>query len=387
MDITKLKSDFAELYGSSPHLIHVFFAPGRVNLIGEHTDYNNGYVMPFSLQYGTYLLVRLSEDPLVKFKSKNFPMVAQVCLKNEVRPVGDTWINYPLGVINEITKLENRIGGMELLFAGDIPNEAGLSSSASIEIVTAFAVNELFNCKLDLLELIKIGQKAENEFVGMNCGIMDQFAVGMGKNNHSLFLDCGTLDYETVPFDTGDYSIMICNTNKKRGLAGSKYNERRAQCEIAVKQISNYKKINSLSEINYDEFQELKNHISDPLIRKRAKHVISENERVIKSKKELKDGHLKKLGKLMTESHYSLKDDYEVSCFELDVMVEAANSVEGVLGSRMTGAGFGGCAISLVPNEQIETFIAQVGKIYFEKTGIEPDFYEAIPSNGVKEII
>jgi len=385
--IKNLKKEFIELNGGSEDEIHVFFAPGRVNLIGEHTDYNNGYVMPFSLQYGTWLLARLSSDPLVKFKSKNFPMTAQVCMKHDIRPIGDTWINYPLGVFAEMNKLGFQTGGIELLYSGDIPNEAGLSSSASIEMVTAFAINELFSNGISPVELVKIGQAAENEFVGMKCGIMDQFAVTMGIKDHAVFLDCGTLDYETVPFDLGDYTIMICNTNKKRGLANSKYNERRMECEKAVEELSKDINIISLSDLNPGEFNNMKHLISDPVVYKRASHVISENQRVLMAKEKLKNGDLEELGKLMTESHESLRNDYEVSCKELDIMVETSNAIEGVLGSRMTGAGFGGCTISILHNTQIETFTNCVGKSYFEKTAKKADFYIAQPSDGVKEII
>ncbi len=385
--IKELKKEFIKLNGGLENDIHVFFAPGRVNLIGEHTDYNNGYVMPFSLQYGTLLLARLSSDPLVKFKSTNFPMTAQVCLKHDIKPIGETWINYPLGVLNEFNKLGYSTGGIELLYSGDIPNEAGLSSSASIEMVTARAVNELFSFNIDSIDLVKIAQRAENEFVGMKCGIMDQFAVTMGKKDHAVYLNCETLDYETVPFVLKDYIVMICNTNKKRGLAGSKYNERRAECETAVSELNKGKKINSLSDLSLREFDELKHLIKDPVHLKRALHVISENSRVLKAKEKLKGGDLIGLGKLMTESHLSLKEDYEVSCFELDTLVDASNAVDGVLGSRMTGAGFGGCSISLVRKDQIETFKSSVGKTYVEKTGQKADFYLAEPSDGVKEII
>jgi len=387
VSIENLRKEFLDLNADSEEEIHVFFAPGRVNLIGEHTDYNNGYVMPFSLQYGTYLLARLTADPLVKFKSQNFPMTAQVCMKDELRPVGDTWINYPLGVFDEMNKLGYRTGGVELMYAGNIPNEAGLSSSASIEMVTAFALNELFRNNIGLVDLIKIGQRAENNFVGMNCGIMDQFAVTMGKKEHAVFLDCGTLEYETTPFETGDYTIVICNTNKKRGLADSKYNERRDECESALNDLKEVKRIDSLSDLNINEFNEIKNRISNPVHQRRANHIISENDRVLKVRESLKKQDLNRVGQLMTESHYSLKDDYEVSCMELDVMVEAANAVNGVLGSRMTGAGFGGCSISLVHISEVETFIKQVGKTYFEKTGTKADFYLAQPSDGVREII
>jgi len=386
-NINELKKEFIGFNGGSPDDIHVFFAPGRVNLIGEHTDYNNGFVMPFSLQYGTWLLVRPTVDPVVKLRSKNFPLNAQVCVRKKIKPLGETWVNYPLGIIHEFLQLGFPLGGIEMIFEGDIPNEAGLSSSASIEMVTAFAMNELFDCKLNPLELIRLGQKAENDFVGMKCGIMDQFAVTMGKKDQAVFLDCETLEHETISFELGDYVIIICNTNKKRGLSGSMYNERRVECNMAVKALNKKRKINSLSDLSWDEFQELQNLIEDPFIRKRAKHVISENNRVLLAKEYLKEGNLKKLGEIMHESHVSLRDDYEVSCFELDTMVELADQREGVPGSRMTGAGFGGCSISLVPKTQVETFMSEVGNKYNERTGIKADFYLAEPGDGVRKIV
>lgn len=384
--MNELVLEFIDGYGGSPRDIRVFFAPGRVNLIGEHTDYNNGYVMPFGLQYGTCLVARLTEDPALKFRSKNFAQTAEVCLKKEITRVGDTWINYPLGVVREFVLRDLQVKGMEMLFAGDIPNEAGLSSSASIEIVTAYALNELNNFGLDKLELVRIGQAAENEFVGMKCGIMDQFAVTMGKKDHAVFLDCGTLDFELVPFVPGDYSIVIINTNKKRGLAGSKYNERRSECERAVQDLNKGKSITSLSELDADEFNRYQHLISDATVMRRARHVISENSRVLLAMEAMKKDDLPALGALMKESHRSLRDDYAVSCPELDAAVELADAVEGVLGSRMTGAGFGGCAISLVPKKAIDHFIREVGSGYRQKTGIDASFYKAEPGDGVLEL-
>jgi galactokinase len=386
IDINLLKKQFVELNGPSDEDIQVFFAPGRVNLIGEHTDYNDGLVFPFALQYGTYLLARKANDPMVKFKSANFPMTAQVCLQNEVKRIGDTWINYPLGVIHEIEGLGHKVGGLEFLFAGDIPNEAGLSSSASIEMVTAFAVNEMFGFGMNMIDLIKLSQSAENNFVGMNCGIMDQFAVGMGKQNHGVFLDCATLEYELVPFNISNYSFVVSNTNKKRGLSDSKYNERRAQCEQAVKDISVQKPISNLSELSAKDFDEVIILIQDPIIKQRARHVITENQRVSLATEFFKNNNLEALGKLMTESHISLKEDYEVSCFELDTMVEESLKMKGVLGSRMTGAGFGGCTISIVQNAQLDVFKKEVGENYYKKTGLKAEFYHALAGDGARRI-
>lgn len=386
ISIEDLKKQFIDLNGPSSENIHVYFAPGRVNLIGEHTDYNGGLVFPFALQYGTYLLARKASDPLLKFKSVNFPMTAQVCLQNEVKRVGETWINYPLGVIHEFEKKQFKVSGLELFFAGDIPNEAGLSSSASIEMVTSFAINDMFDFGLEMIDLVKLSQSAENNFVGMNCGIMDQFAVGMGKKGHGILLDCATLDSELVPFNDSNYSFIISNTNKKRGLSDSKYNERRSECEQAVKDISKQKPILNLSQLTEDEFWQLSGNIDDPEIIRRAKHVVTENERVRSASGFFKDGNLKEVGKLMVKSHNSLRGDYEVSCFELDVLVEEAMKIEGVLGSRMTGAGFGGCTISIVLNDQIETFKEEVGKNYLARTSLAADFYIAKAGDGPKRI-
>ncbi len=386
ISIEDLKKQFIDLNGPSSENIQVYFAPGRVNLIGEHTDYNGGLVFPFALQYGTYLLIRKASDRLVKFNSANFLMTAQVCLKKEVKRVGDTWINYPLGVIHEFEQKDLRVGGLELMYDGDIPNEAGLSSSASIEMVTAFAINDMFGFGLEMIDLIKLSQHAENSFVGMNCGIMDQFAVGMGKKGYGVSLDCTTLNYELVPLQINDYTFVISNTNKKRGLADSKYNERRAECELAVKNISREKPISNLSKLNKEEFNKLKNLISDPVIKRRARHVVLENDRVSNAVKAFIAGDLDLLGHFMFESHKSLKDDYEVSCFELDTMVEEASRVKGVLGSRMTGAGFGGCTISIVHDSQIETFKEKVGNSYYNKTGLKADFYLAEAGDGPAKI-
>jgi len=384
MNISEIKQKFIKLYGEKEEAIHTYYAPGRVNLIGEHTDYNGGYVLPCTINYGTYLLVRKINDPLVKFKSINFPMTAQVCMKRELSPVGKTWINYPLGVFKEFQKRGFDIHGLELMFAGDIPNGAGLSSSASIEMVTAFAINDFLEFNLDILELIKLSQHAENEFVGMKCGIMDQFAVGVGQKDKAVFLNCDTHDYKMVPLQLEDYSLIISNTNKRRELADSKYNERRAECEKAVEFISKSKPIRNLSELSLDEFKSLQNIIPDSVVRKRAYHVISENQRVLDAVETLKLEDFEKLGQLMYASHDSLKNDYEVTCTELDILVEEAAQLNGVIGSRMTGGGFGGCTITIIKNSEIELFQSVVGKKYLERTGLKPDFYLAEIGEGVR---
>ncbi|MEZ5081990.1 MAG: galactokinase [Bacteroidales bacterium] len=386
LDIISLKKEFIRIYKGNAEEIHLFFAPGRVNLIGEHTDYNGGLVLPFALQFGTYLAVRKTKNKTLKFKSINFPYSAEILLKDEIKPLGREWVNYPLGVISQLEKMKPLNAGLEMLFFGDIPNEAGLSSSASIEMVMAFALNELFDLKLSRIDLIKMSQKAENEFVGMNCGIMDQFAVGIGKKDRAVFLNCDSLDYELVLFDLKDYVIIITNTNKKRGLADSKYNERRQECESALLVLKRELSISHLSDLSVEQFENKKNLIKDKIIQKRTQHVVYENFRVRKAIRALSENNLTGFGKLMISSHNSLRDDYEVSCIELDILVEEALNVPGVLGSRMTGAGFGGCSISLLPKEQVEMFKVHVGKKYFESTNRTADFYEAETGLGIRKI-
>jgi galactokinase len=291
-----------------------------------------------------------------------------------------------MGVMDQFVKRGMDLNGMDMMFSGTIPNGAGLSSSASIEMVTAFALNDLLETKLEILDLIKLSQKAENDFVGVKCGIMDQFAAGMGKKDHAVFINCKTLDYETIPLNPGDYKILISNTNKRRGLAGSQYNERRAQCEAAVKILSKAKKIKFLGDLNLQRFNEIKYLITDETILKRARHVVSENERVLNAIDALRSDNLKKFGQLMNESHDSLRDDYEVTGVELDTLVNEARKVDGVLGSRMTGAGFGGCTVSLVHNDALNNFTSQVGMAYKVATGLKPDFYIAEIGDGARRL-
>jgi len=386
MDIEQLKQNFIARYGGDIEAVHGYFAPGRVNLIGEHTDYNKGFVLPCALIFGTYLLIRQNKDGLVRMASENFDYGDEIPLLQLHQPQPGKWMNYPLGVIDQLIKSGFEARGLDMLFYGNIPNGAGLSSSASIEVLTAFAINDLFDLALDKITMVKMAQKAENEFVGVNCGIMDQFAVGMGKADHAVFLDCGTLDYELVPLDLGDYKIVIANTNKQRKLSESKYNERVEECATAMKYLSKYKAIDSLSDLSYQEFVDHKHHIPDIVIRKRAKHVLSENQRVLDAVKVLAEGKLNVFGKLMNASHNSLRYDYEVTGYELDILVEEARQTEGVLGARMTGAGFGGCAIALVAQNAIDKFIDRVGENYKRRTGLTADFYISEIGDGVKKI-
>ena len=373
---------FYEKYGNRNDKPVLFFSPGRVNLIGEHTDYNGGFVLPCALNYGTYLLIRKIKNTDLRFSTLNFNDDDEISLKGLFVNKSKKWINYPLGVINEFIKKGTPISGLEFLYFGDVPDGAGLSSSASIEMVTAVALNELFSAGLSTLDMVKMSQKAENEFVGMNCSIMDQFAVGFGKKDHAVFLNCDTLYYEHIPVVMQDCSLIITNTNKKRGLTDSKYNERRAECDKSVELLQAYKPLKNLSELNTDEIHQLEKFISDPVILKRARHIISENGRVIEAVKALKENNISRFGELMNLSHDSLKDDYEVTGIELDTLVYEGRKLPGVIGTRMTGAGFGGCTVSIVKTTDSAKFMNELSAAFLKKTGLLPDFYQPEISNG-----
>jgi galactokinase len=386
MDSNNLVEKFFEKYGNRNNRPVLFFSPGRVNLIGEHTDYNGGFVFPCALNYGTYLLIRKIDKNLLRFSSININDDAEILLNGLIVNSGKRWINYPLGVINEFLKRDIKITGLELLYYGDVPNGAGLSSSASIEMATAVALNDFFNASFSTLELVIMSQKAENEFVGMNCGIMDQFAVGFGRKDHAIFLNCDTLNYENVPLVLNDNSLIITNTNKRRGLTDSKYNERRSECDKAVELLQSYKPIKNLSELNSREIHLLEKYIEDPVVRRRAKHVISENGRVLEAIRVLKDNNLIRLGELMNQSHDSLKDDYEVTGLELDTLVYEGRKLPGVIGTRMTGAGFGGCTVSIVKKSESARFMTELASVYQSKTGLFPEFYQPEIGNGAGKI-
>lgn len=383
----KLLAGFREVFKTEAD--NVYFAPGRVNLIGEHTDYNGGYVFPCALNIGTYLAVKKRTDKKCHFYSENFAHlgIIEVDLDNFNYDVKDDWANYPKGCIREVQKLGNELGyGLDLYYYGNIPNGAGLSSSASIELVTLVMLNEEYGLNIDRIELVKMGQRAENQFVGVNCGIMDQFAIGMGKANHAILLDTGNLKYQYAPLNIEGYSLVVTNTNKRRGLADSKYNERRAECETALEILKQYKDINALCELSLAEFETLSDKIQAEVIRKRARHAISENERTILAKKALDEGNLVEFGRLMNQSHVSLRDDYEVTGKELDILASLAWAQEGVIGSRMTGAGFGGCTISIVKNECIAAFKENVEREYEKTIGYKPTFYVVLVGDGAKKL-
>ena len=384
--LENLRQTFAELYGTHGNEPVLFFAPGRVNLIGEHTDYTGGFVFPCAIQYGTYLLIRKTDDDFIKLASKNDADKTAISITAPLTKQAVRWFNYPLGVFKQFREKGIGLSGMELLFYGDIPNNAGLSSSASIEIVTAFALNYLLKCKLEIMDLVKMSQKAEHEFAGINCGIMDQFAVAMGKSNHAIFLNCSNLEYKLIPIPLLGYKLVIANTNKPRNLADSKYNERVAECQLALSFLADWFSITNLGELGFPQFFKGQDSIPDEVIRRRARHVVSENQRVLASVSCLMKGDLPQFGNLMNASHESLRNNYEVTGIELDTLVEEAQKIPGVLGSRMTGAGFGGCTVSLVREDIIPQFIDTVGQQYNTKTGLTADFYVAEIGDGVRQV-
>lgn len=385
-DINYLKNEFFSKFGDRAKDPVIFYSPGRVNLIGEHTDYNGGFVFPCALDFGTSLAARRIETPEIRLSSLNFPGDTVVRVSHAYTALPGSWTNYPVGVISEFARKGISAPGLELLFYGDIPNGAGLSSSASIEMVTAVAMNYLTASGLDTMELVKMAQKAENHFVGMNCGIMDQFAVAFGRKDHAINLNCDTLEYKYAPLLLGTRRLIITNTNKRRGLTDSKYNERRSECEKAVELISAHRKISNLSELNVSDLWLLDKCINDEVVRRRAKHVITENARTLDAIVALENNDIETFGRLMNESHDSLCSDYEVTGLELDTLVYEGRRLPGVAGTRMTGAGFGGCTVSVVEGEHAEGFIEKLGAVYTEKTGLKADFYLPGIGDGARRI-
>ena len=383
--LENLIKNFKEIFKYNGE-VKTFFSPGRVNLIGEHTDYNGGFVFPCALDFGTYAVVKKREDKIFRMYSKNFENlgIIEFNLDSLVYDKKDDWANYPKGVVKIFLDRNYKIdSGFDVLFFGNIPNGAGLSSSASIEVLTAVILKDLFKLDVDMIEMVKMCQVAENIFIGVNSGIMDQFAVGMGKKDNAILLDCNTLKYEYVPVKLKNMSIIIANTNKKRGLADSKYNERRSSCEEAVKILNkNGINIKYLGELTVAEFEKVKHYITAKEQLKRATHAVTENERAKNAVEFLKKDDIAEFGRLMNKSHISLRDDYEVTGSELDSLVEAAWEEKGTVGSRMTGAGFGGCTVSIVENDYVDSFIKNVGKKDKEKTGLEASFYIANIGDG-----
>lgn len=368
---------FAEIFGDAKG-VQVYFAPGRVNLIGEHTDYNGGHVFPCALTIGTYGAVRKRQDRKLRFFSMNFEQLGVLeSSLDELKPDPRAdWTNYPKGVIWAFgEKGMETPTGMDLLLNGNIPNGSGLSSSASVEVLTGFILRDLFGFEVSNQDLALIGQYSENRFNGVNCGIMDQFAIAMGRKEHAIFLDTADLSYEYAPIKLDKAKIVIACSNKKRGLGDSKYNERRSECETALEELRKVCGVNSLGELTEEAFEKHKDSIGSETRQRRARHAVYENRRTIAAVRALQENDVAAFGRLMNDSHLSLRDDYEVTGLELDTLVEEAWKVEGVVGSRMTGAGFGGCTVSIVEDRSIDDFIARVGAAYQEKIGYSADFY------------
>lgn len=383
LSIQQLRSDFATIFGAEAD--HTFFSPGRINLIGEHTDYNGGHVFPAAISLGTYGAARKRDDNLLRFYSANFEDkgIIEVPLEDLRFEKEHNWTNYPKGVLHFLQKAGHVIDkGMDVYVFGNIPNGSGLSSSASLELLTGIIAERLFDLKLERLDLVKIGKQTENEFIGVNSGIMDQFAIGMGAYQRAIYLDTNTLEYELVPLDLKDTVVVIMNTNKRRELADSKYNERRAECEKAVEELKQKLSIATLGELNELDFDEYSYLIQDENRLKRARHAVLENQRTLQAQAALQAGNLEKFGRLMNASHVSLEHDYEVTGLELDTLAHTAWEQEGVLGARMTGAGFGGCAIALVRKDAVEAFQKNVGQKYEEVVGYAPSFYIAEIAGG-----
>lgn len=372
-----LLKKFEEIFGSTQD-VKVYFAPGRVNMIGEHTDYNGGHVFPCALTIGTYAVARKRDDDTCRFYSMNFEELG--ILESSVEGLkyekAADWTNYPKGVMWAFGEKGHPVlKGMDLLLYGNIPNGSGLSSSASVEVLTGYILRDFFNFNVSNQDLALYGQYAENHFNGVNCGIMDQFSIAMGKKDHAIFLDTADLSYEYAPIVLQGYKIVIAGSNKKRGLGDSKYNERRSECETALSELQQVVGIQSLGDLTEEMFETYKSAIKDEIRIKRAKHAVYENQRTIRAVAALKRNDLAEFGKLMNASHVSLRDDYEVTGIELDTLVEEAWKLDGVIGSRMTGAGFGGCTVSIVKDEAVESFVQKVGAAYEQKIGYAADFY------------
>lgn len=368
---------FKELFGDEGE-IGVYFAPGRVNMIGEHTDYNGGHVFPCALTIGTYGVARKRDDKKLRFYSMNFESLGVLeSSVDDLKPEKEAdWTNYPKGVMWAFGEKGMKVEqGMDLVLFGNIPNGSGLSSSASVEVLTGFILKDMFGFDVANQDLALIGQYSENKFNGVNCGIMDQFAIAMGKKGHAIFLDTATLKYEYAPIKLENAKIVISCSNKKRGLGDSKYNERRSECETALAEIQEVVGIETLGDLSEEQFEKCQYSIKDEVRRQRAKHAVYENQRTIKAVEALKNNDVKLFGELMNASHVSLRDDYEVTGIELDTLVEEAWKIDGVIGSRMTGAGFGGCTVSIVKDEAVDTFIKEVGAAYEAKIGYAADFY------------
>lgn len=387
--LQKLTETFYNTFGNGGE-IRTYFAPGRVNLIGEHTDYNGGHVFPCALTLGTYGVVRNREDRVLRFFSMNFASfgIIETSLDDLVPRKEASWTNYPKGVMWAFEKRGYKLDhGMDILIYGDIPNGSGLSSSASLEVLTGLILKDTFGFdQISMIDIALIGQDSENNFNGCNCGIMDQFASAMGKKNHAVFLDTNTLNYEYAPVKLADAKIVITNSKVKHSLVDSAYNDRRNESTAALKDLQTVVDIQTLGDLTEEEFEAHKDAITDPVCRKRAKHAVYENQRTIKAVAALKENNVELFGQLMNASHESLKNDYEVSCEEIDILVDLAQAMPGVIGSRITGGGFGGCTVSIVKNETVDRFVDEIGRAYLEKVGHKAEFYVVDIGDGAYRI-
>ncbi|EHR38200.1 galactokinase [Facklamia languida] len=386
MNINDLKEKFESVFKEKPD--RVFFSPGRVNLIGEHIDYNGGHVFPCAISLGTYGLVSMRADDQVACYSLNFEAdgVRTFSTKAIRYQADQTWLNYISGTVHLMQEQAGRaVRGFNLLIQGDIPNGAGLSSSASLELLVAYIANQTSQLGLSRLDLVKVGQAVENQFIGVNTGIMDQFAVAMGQENEALFLDVNTLEFDRVPADFGEYALLIMNTNKRRELADSKYNQRRAECEEALARLQKILEIKHLGDLDVETFEANRHLIADPILEARAKHAVYENQRTLQARAALMDHDIEQFANLLNQSHQSLKEDYQVTGIELDTLVQAAWDHEAVLGARMTGAGMGGCAIALVQKEYLDQVQTEIAQAYQQKIGYTPSFYLAEVGSGTCE--
>lgn len=377
----QLQQEFYNIFNKNAE--HEFFSPGRVNLIGEHIDYNGGLVLPCAITFGTYLLVSPNNDGVFRFRSLNFQEQLDINIQDGYTKSGETWFNYPLGVFNYLIQEGHKLQGWDMLFYGDIPIGSGLSSSASIEVVTAYALNHLFNAGYTKLQLVQLSQNVENQFIGVNCGIMDQFAVAFGEKDKALMLNCSTLDYTPVDTNLGEYLLAIINTNKARKLAESKYNERVQECATALASLQQELQIANLCDIDAATYNKYEHLIDSEIVKKRARHVIEENDRVKLAAEVLSQHNLDEFGRLMYASHDSLRDMYEVSGKELDAVAEYSKTNPDVAGARMTGAGFGGCAIALVKKDAFDKFSTELTKYYTDKIGYAPSVYSSLIGDGV----
>ena len=386
-DLNKLWKLFNEKFTDTGLVKGAFSAPGRVNLIGEHTDYNEGFVLPMAIEKEIIMLGQLRKDREARVFDLVYNVEIDFSLDKLISLRKNIWANYLMGVMDEIQKAGYLLQGANLIFTSNIPQRAGLSSSAALEVVTALTLAKLNLLEIKPVEMAHLCRRAENNFVGVACGIMDQYVSCLGQKNYALFIDCRSNDYEPVPFKDPDYQVLICNSKIQRGLANSKYNIRREECKIATEFFKHKLKreILALRDITIDEYIKYQGQLSE-VIARRARHVISENYRVQAGVKALREGNFSTFGQLMIESHQSLKDDYEVSCAELDLLVDLALKQEGVLGARMTGAGFGGCTVNLIEKNYIDAFKKNIKNEYKKITGINPDIYITLPAEGAKVI-